>query len=151
MKIVSACLVGIDCAFDGKSRINKKILELFKKGELIPVCPEQLGGLSTPRDDAEILNGDGYDVLDGRASVMEKNGKDVTENFIRGAYETLKIAKLVGAKEAVMKARSPSCGCNKIYDGSFSKRLRDGVGVTVALLKRNNIKLISDEEFSELI
>lgn len=137
MKLISACLIGIKCRYDGKSSLNWKCLELFKKGELIPVCPEQLGGLPTPREPAEIQKS-------GRVST--KSGKDVSENFIKGAKETLKIAKKLKIKEAIFKTRSPSCGCGTTYDGSFSGRLIPGDGVTTALLKRNGIRVITEKD-----
>jgi len=146
MRLVSACLVGINCAYDGKSRTNQKLLELFQQGELIPVCPEQLGGQTTPRPNAEIYGGTGKDVLEGKAKVVEKDGIDVTQHFIRGAYEVLNIAKNLEIKEAILKARSPSCGCGKIYDGTFSNILIDGDGVTTALLKKYGIEVKNNEE-----
>jgi uncharacterized protein YbbK (DUF523 family) len=137
MKLVSACLIGINCRYDGKSNTSRKCLKLFKNGGLIPVCPEQLGGLSTPREPAEIQK-------TGR--VLKKNGKDVTKNFTRGAEETLKIAKYSGAKSAIFKARSPSCGSKLIFDGSFSRKLIKGDGITTALLKKNGIQVITEED-----
>ncbi|TKJ44790.1 hypothetical protein CEE34_10780 [Candidatus Aerophobetes bacterium Ae_b3a] len=145
MKIVSACLLGTKCAWDGKDRYrNKKVIELLGEETLIPLCPEQLGGLATPRVLQEIEKGNGDDVLDGRSRVKNKIGQDVTRQFIRGAKEALKIAKQYNIKEFIAKSRSPSCGCGSIYDGSFSKRLIKGDGVTVALFKRNGIKVISE-------
>ena len=147
MKIVSTCLLGIRCAWDGKARYrNKKVLELLRKEILIPVCPEQLGGLVTPRVLQEIENGTGDDVLDGRSRVKNKIGQDVTRQFIRGAKEALEIAKQYNIKEFIAKSRSPSCGCGSIYDGSFSKRLIKGDGVTVALFKINGIKVITESD-----
>jgi len=147
MKIVSACLLGIRCAWDGKDRYkNKKVIELLRKETLIPVCPEQLGGLATPRVLQEIEEGAGDDVLDGRSRVKNKIGQDVTLQFIRGAKEALKIAKQYNIKEFIAKSRSPSCGCGFIYNGSFSKRLIKGDGVTVALFKRNGIKVITEND-----
>ncbi|MFQ6056992.1 MAG: DUF523 domain-containing protein [Methanosarcinales archaeon] len=145
MKIVSACLIGIRCRYDGKSKSNKEIMRLFQEEKLIPLCPEQLGGLTTPREPAE-LTGDGLEVLNGKAKVIRKSGKDVTENFLRGAKETLKIIKLLRIKEAILKQRCPSCGCGMIYDGTFSGRLVKRDGVTAALLKLNGIKIITDED-----
>jgi len=136
MKICSACLLGIKCRYDGKSKRNKKILELAKKEILIPVCPEQLGGLPTPREPAEQKG----------KKVITKLGKDVTKKFKKGARQVLKIAKLFGVREAILKQRSPSCGCGQIYDGTFSGKIIKGNGVTAALLKRNGIKVISEEE-----
>ena len=147
MRLVSACLLGIRCAWDGKDRYrNKKVIELLRKEILIPVCPEQLGGLATPRVLQEIEKGNGDDVLDGRSRVKNKIGQDVTRQFIRGAKEALKIAKQYNTKEFIAKSRSPSCGCGFIYDGSFSKRLIKGDGVTVALFKRNGIRVISEND-----
>jgi uncharacterized protein YbbK (DUF523 family) len=146
MKLCSACLLGIGCRYDGKSKLNEKALALSKREVLIPVCPEQLGGQSTPRPDAEIKGGDGKDVLDGKAKVVEPDKNNVSEYFVNGAREVLKIAKLYSIKEVILKQRSPSCGSGKIYDGSFSKKLVDGDGVTTALLKQNKIKVTSEEE-----
>jgi len=136
MKLCSACLLGIKCRYDGKSMPNKKVLKLAKKEALIPVCPEQLGGLPTPREWSELRD----------KQVVMKSGRDVTKNFEAGAKETLRIAKLLGIKEAVMKQRSPSCGCGQIYDGMFSGRVIKGDGVTTMLLKKNSIKVVSEEE-----
>lgn len=150
MKLCSACLLGINCRYDGannlKDNFKEKILELSQKGILIPVCPEQLGGQSTPRPPAEIQGGTGIDVLNGHAKVVESSGVDVTEAYVRGAEEILKIAKLYNIKEALLKQRSPSCGCGKMYDGSFSKKIIVGDGVTTALLKQNNIKVVTEED-----
>ena len=147
MKIVSACLLGIKCAWDGKARYkNKKVIELLRKEILIPVCSEQLGGLATPRVLQEIQKGSGDDVLDGRSRVKNKIGQDVTRQFIRGAKEALRIAELYNIKEFIAKSNSPSCGCGFIYDGSFSKRLIKGDGVTVALFKRNGIKVVTEND-----
>lgn len=143
MKLVSACLIGVNCNFEGKNWLNPKLLEEFKEGKLFPVCPEVLGGLSVPRVPAEIQNGDGADVLNGDAKVMNEKGIDVTDQFLKGAQETLKIAKAVGAKEALLIEKSPSCGCGKIFDGSFSGKFVAGDGVTAALLKENGIKVTS--------
>jgi len=136
MKLCSACLLGIKCRYDGKNKPNKKVLELAKKEILIPVCPEQLGGLSTPREPAEQKG----------KKVITKSGKDVTKNFVRGAKQVLKIAKLFGIKEAILKQRSPSCGCGQIYDGTFTGTIIEGDGVTASLLKKQGIKVVSEED-----
>jgi len=136
MKICSACLLGIECRYDGKEKENRKIINLSRKEILIPVCPEQLGGLSTPRVPAE---------QKGR-KVFTKSGKDVSENFKKGAEQILKITKLYGIKEAILKQRSPSCGYGQIPDGTFSGKIVKGDGVTAALLKKNGIKVISEED-----
>ncbi|MEM1539880.1 MAG: DUF523 domain-containing protein [Candidatus Bathyarchaeia archaeon] len=136
MKLCSACLLGIKCRYDGRDALNEKVIKLLKTEILIPVCPEQLGGLPTPREPAEIRNG----------IVITKSGKDVTENFKRGAEEALKIAKLFGIKEAVLKQGSPSCGCGRIYDGTFSGKTVKGDGITAALLKKHGIKVATEED-----
>ncbi len=146
MKLCSACLLGIKCRYDGKIKANEKVLDLSKKEVLIPVCPEQLGGQQTPRPDAEIKGGSGSDVLERQARVIESDGKEVTKPFVEGAEEVLKLAKIFNVKEAILKQRSPSCGSGQIYDGTFSKNLIEGDGVTTALLKRNGIKVISEED-----
>jgi len=146
MKLCSACLLGVKCRYDGQSKPNEKILELARRETLIPVCPEQLGGQPTPRPDAEIRGGDGKAVLNGTAKVVESSSRDVTAEFIAGAEEVLKLAKLFGATEVISKQKSPSCGCGQIYDGTFSKKMITGDGVTAALLKENGLTVISDEQ-----
>lgn len=136
MKLCSACLLGIKCRYDGKSKLNKKVIKLSKKEILIPVCPEQLGGLPTPREPAEQKG----------KKVITKSGKDVTKFFVDGAEQVLKLAKLFGIKGAILKQRSPSCGCGQIYDGTFSGAVIQGNGVTTKLLKKNGIKVISEED-----
>lgn len=150
MKLCSACLLGVNCRYDGtnnlKDSFKEKILELSKKEVLIPICPEQLGGQATPRPGAEIQGGTGVDVLQDRAKVVEKDGVDVTEYFVRGAEEVLKIAKLFDIKEALLKQRSPSCGCGKMYDGTFTRNIIAGDGVTTALLKEHGIMVTTEED-----
>jgi uncharacterized protein YbbK (DUF523 family) len=145
MIIVSACLAGVNCKYDGGNNYNEKIVKLVKQRKAIPVCPEQLGGFETPRLPAEILGGSGEDVLSGKAKVVRKNGEDVSKAFIKGAYETLKIAKLIDCDKAILKSRSPSCGFGEIYDGSFSGKRIKGKGVTAALLESNGIKVKTEE------
>jgi uncharacterized protein YbbK (DUF523 family) len=135
MIIVSACLAGVPCSHDGKARTCMKVAELVKSGNAVPVCPEMLGGFPSPRECIEMK--------DGRA--VTESGKDVTEGFIRGAKEALKIAKRAGCKSAILKARSPSCGCGKIYDGTFSGRLVKGSGFFAVLLMENGIKVKPDD------
>lgn len=150
MIIVSACLCGINTRYDGKSNLNEKALKLLKEGKAVLVCPEQLGGLSTPRPPQEIVGGTGADVLDGKAKVMTIEGNDGTIEFIKGADETLKIAKQVGAEYAILKAKSPSCGFGKIYDGNFTSTKINGNGVTAELLRRNGIKIYSEEDIDNI-
>ncbi|MBU4205023.1 DUF523 domain-containing protein [Patescibacteria group bacterium] len=143
--IISACLLGVSCRYDGRSKPCQKAIDLYKKRDVILVCPEQMGGLSTPRTPSE-TTGDGLEILKGKEKVITKTGDDVTQNFIKGAEEVLKIIKLFNIKEAVLKQKSPSCGCGKIYDGTFSDKLIKGDGVTAALLKKNGIKVITEED-----
>ena len=131
MMIVSACLAGFPCRYDGKARPCAQVVELVRAGKAIPVCPEQLGGLPTPRTSCEIR--------DGR--VVDAEGYDRTEAFRRGARAVLRIAQTYGATEALLQSRSPSCGSGRIYDGSFTKTLTAGDGVTARLLKENGIQV----------
>jgi uncharacterized protein YbbK (DUF523 family) len=147
VKLISACLLGIKCAWDGQDIYKSdKAIELSNSEMLMPVCPEQLGGLRTPRAPQEIQGATGEDVLDGKCKVLNINGEDVTQKFINGAEETLKIVKLLHIEEFIGKSRSPSCGCGQVYDGTFSRKLIDGDGVTTALLKRNGIIVITEED-----
>lgn len=144
--LVSACLVGIPCRYDGDSCPNNQLQALAAQGKVLPLCPEVLGGLPTPRPPAEIQGGDGGDVLDGWARVKNIEGKDVTTEFLAGAQKVLHIAQRWGIKQAILKARSPSCGVGQIYNGSFSGRLVEGDGVTAALLKREGIVVTTEED-----
>ncbi len=135
MIIVSGCLAGLNCAYDGKSRKCVKVVELVKKGMAIPVCPEQLGGLSTPRVPAERIGN----------RVIDKELVDVTEQFHKGAIEVLNLIKLTGCKKVILKSKSPSCGCGEIYDGTFTGKLVKGNGVLVDLLLVNGIKVETED------
>ena len=135
--IVSACLLGVPCRYDGKSKENKKLMELGNQFNFLPVCPEEYGGLPTPRVPAEIRNG----------KVINKNGFNVTANYIKGAKEVLKICKLYNCDTAILKSKSPACGKGKIYDGTFSGTLIDGNGITTDLLIKNGIKVYTEDEF----
>jgi len=151
MIIVSACLCGINCKYDGGNNLDARVLKLLKDGKAMPVCPEQLGGQETPRDPHEIINGNGLDVLEGKARILGAElNNDVTAKFIKGAYETCKIAEAVGASIAILKARSPSCGVSKIYDGTFSGTQRQGNGVTAELLLSRGIKVFTEENLEDI-
>ena len=142
MIIVSACLLG-------ENNKSENVIKYLEDKEYILVCPEQLGGLSTPRNPSEIItygNKDGNDVLSGCTKVLSNKGIDVTKNFIQGAEETLKIAKEHNAKTAILKAGSPSCGYKKIYDGSFLGNKIQGMGVTAAILNKENIALLDEDD-----
>jgi len=136
MRLCSACLLGIKCRFDGSSKPNDRVLELAKSEVLVPVCPEQLGGLPTPREQAE-RRGD---------RVVTRSGRDVTAEFAAGAEQVLQMARLLGAKKAVLKQKSPSCGCGLIYDGTFTDKLVAGDGVAAALLKQKGIVVVTEED-----
>jgi uncharacterized protein YbbK (DUF523 family) len=149
MILVSSCLAGLKVRYNGSHSLNNKISKLVEDNKAITICPELLGGFSTPREPAEIIGGNGEDVLDGKAKVVNKSGKDVTEFYIKGAYATLEKAKVINATIVVLKENSPSCGSSKIYNGEFIGKKVVGIGVTSALLKRNGLKVISDEQFAE--
>ncbi|ABS33042.1 DUF523 domain-containing protein [Clostridium botulinum] len=150
MILISACLCGVNCKYNGGNNLNEKALKLFREGKAVLVCPEQLGGQQTPRAPHEINNATGAEVLDEKANIIGPEGDDVTREFLKGAYETLKIAKECDAKVAILKARSPSCGFGKIYDGTFSGNKKDGNGVTAELLTRNGIKVYTEENIDEI-
>jgi uncharacterized protein YbbK (DUF523 family) len=142
MKMVSACLAGIPCRYDGQARGRDEMAALAQSGGALIFCPETLGGLKIPREPSEIVGGDGFDVLDENARVMSRDGKDVTVEFIRGAQAVLGLCRKVGAQEVLVKSKSPSCGAGRIYDGTFTGTIRPGYGVAAALLKRNHIKVV---------
>ncbi len=132
--LVSACLLGVNCKYSGGNNENKKVLEYLKDKEVIPICPEIMGGLSTPRPASEIIHN----------KVITNTNKDVTKEYQKGAEESLKLAKLLGAKKALLKAKSPSCGKGKIYDGTFTGTIISGNGVTAELFLENDIEVISE-------
>ena len=151
MILVSACLVGVDCRYNGGSNLDKDLLDFLKNKQYILVCPEQLGGLPTPRYPSEIVGGDGGDVLAGLCRVKDNQGNDVTEPFVKGAKETLKIAELYKARTAILKKRSPSCGSIDIYDGKFHGKIKRGKGVTAALLEENDITVANEDNYATII
>ncbi len=136
--LVSACLLGVNCRYNGEPKADQRVLALLEKGvRLVPVCPEQLGGLPTPRPPAEIR-------ADGR--VLTREGTDVTGEYRRGAGEALHLARLYRCRLAVFKARSPSCGKGQVYDGTFSGHPVPGDGVTARLLLENGLRVLTEEE-----
>jgi uncharacterized protein YbbK (DUF523 family) len=142
--LVSACLAGRQCRYNGSGDPDGFVGSLVAADRAVLVCPEVDGGLCTPRSPAEIVGGDGHDVLDGRARVVTKEGREVTEAYVRGALEALETARRAGATRAVLKARSPSCGVGRVYDGTFSRSLTVGDGVAAALLRRNGIEVVTE-------
>lgn len=140
MYIVSACLAGIKCRYDGRDNGDDFVYRLVEEGKAIPLCPEVLGGLPIPRVPCEIRS------RGGTKRVINREGQDVTENFERGAKKTLEIAKLVGAKAAILKAKSPSCGFGQVYDGTFTGRLIDGNGMTCQALLDSGIEVYTEKD-----
>lgn len=140
---ISGCLLGLACRYDGKCRPlpEDTLSALREKFQLIPVCPEQLGGLSTPRNPAERV-GD---------KVISNAGKDVTTEYRKGAEEVLKLAKLFGCNVALLKEKSPACGTGLIYDGTFRKKLVPGDGVAAELLKRNRMEVFGESEIEKIL
>lgn len=131
--LVSACLLGINCKYNGENNYSKEIDDFLKDYEVIPICPEIMGGLPTPRVPAERLGN----------KVITKDDIDITKEYIKGANKCLFLAKKYNIKKALLKLRSPSCGVDKIYDGTFSHTIIDGDGVTAELLKNNGIEIIT--------
>lgn len=138
--LISGCLLGLKCRYDGKEKKLSEIEKLIGLYNLIPVCPEQLGGLPTPRIPAERV----------KDRVITQVGVDVTKEYRLGAEEALKIVKLYNCKKAILKEKSPSCGCGKIYDGTFSRNLIAGNGVTAELLLKNGIEVFGESEIDKL-
>lgn len=139
--LISSCLLGTCCRYDGASKAHPLAAALAERYILIPACPEQLGGLATPRPPAERREG----------RVVTKTGADVTEAYRRGAEETLRLCKLLGCEAAVLKERSPSCGHGEIYDGTHSGTLTAGDGVTAALLAAHGIPVYGESQIEELL
>lgn len=138
--LVSGCLVGLRCRYDGECAPDQFILKNGVRKHYLVVCPEQLGGLPTPRKRSQIVGGDGTDVLSGKARVIMEDGQDVTEQFLRGARETLMLVRLFDIKKAFLKDKSPSCGVQEIYHGT---QLMKGYGVTTALLIHEGVEVES--------
>jgi uncharacterized protein YbbK (DUF523 family) len=142
--LVSTCLLGILTRYDGTSKRNERVLNYLRENKFvpIPVCPEQLAGLATPRPKTFFSIGTGAEVLDGSGTVVNEQGETINEIFLRGALETVKIARLAGCQSALLKERSPSCGVLQVYQG---RKKVAGQGVTAALLQRNGIDLLSED------
>ncbi len=132
---VSACLCGFPCRYDGKSKPDERIKALYEEGRALPVCPEKLGGLTTPRTPCEIING----------RVVSSDGEDRTNEYLLGSQRVLELCKKHGIKKAVLKQNSPSCGSSHIYDGTFSGTLIEGEGCLTALLRKNGIEVTGEK------
>ncbi|MCW2255179.1 uncharacterized protein YbbK (DUF523 family) [Providencia alcalifaciens] len=150
MIAVSSCLLGYSVRYDGKHQLYSPLKQLHDKGLVIGICPEILGGLPTPRTSAEIIGGNGDDVLQGTAKVIEISGQDVTEQYIAGAMIALEQLKQRNISLVVLKANSPSCGSKQIYSGSFDGTVKEGFGVCTAIFRQHNIKVL-DENHPSLI
>lgn len=146
MYLISACLCGVNCKYNGSNNYNEICDKLFTSGKAILVCPEQLGGLPTPRIPSEIIGESSNILNNNNGSVIDKNGNDVTPQFVKGAKETLQIAKKLNIKKAILKDGSPSCGVNYIYNGNFNGSKIKGMGLTAQLLKESSIDIISELE-----
>ena len=147
MILVSACLLGHRTKYDGGSNGNTLLMEAYQ-AEIIVFCPEVMGGLPTPRPPAGITSGSGNDVLEGKSTVLDQNGRDVTAYFICGAEKSAQLAIEHNITAAIIKQRSPSCGSLRIYDGTFSHKTKPGLGVTAAKLHKLGIPLYSEEELT---
>ena len=146
--LVSSCLIGRPVRYDGAAKpVRGDLFETWRaEGRLVPFCPEVSGGLPVPRPPAEIVGGDGHAVLDGTAQVRTESGTDVTAEFLRGAHLALQTAQRNGARIALLKDGSPSCGSTRIYDGTFTGTSIPGDGVTTALLKRAGIHVFAETD-----
>lgn len=147
--LVSACLLGERCRYNGQGYQLPGFIESLQNYKVVPICPEVLGGLSVPRLPCELKDGDGNGVWQNTAGVFTESGLDRTAAFQAGARETLAIAEKVRAKMAILKDNSPSCACNQVYDGSFCHRKVDGVGVTTALLQKKGISVLTEQDWLE--
>lgn len=148
MILLSACLAGFNVRYDGSNVKNELAAQLVALGQAITVCPEVMGGMSTPREPAEIQDGDGNDVIVGRAKVINHRGIDVTRQYLQGAQLALGLARRFHVQVAFLKQKSPACGTHLIYDGSFSGHKVAGLGVAAALLRQHGIQVFGDEELS---
>jgi uncharacterized protein YbbK (DUF523 family) len=138
---ISACLLGIPCRYDGRCKLNKEAVGIFASNESVAICPEVLGGLAIPRPACEIIGGNGEDVLNSKAKVVDKDGNDYTDEFIEGARIAADMIKKLKIKKVYLKSKSPSCGATKMFDGSFTDKVIKGCGVFAALLEKENIEL----------
>lgn len=144
--VLSGCVAGIACTHEAQAKTRDWAVRLVAEGRAVVVCPEVAGGLPIPRPAAEIVGGDGADVIDGRARVLDEGGRDVTDAFVAGAAKARDAARAAGSTLAILKARSPSCGAGRTYDGTFGGTLRDGDGVAAAMLRRDGLTVVTDED-----
>ena len=145
MFLVSACLAGVNCRYDGGNCYNKDIYEMVNKGLAIPICPEIIGGLPTPREPMETMDNNVY------TKIIDKDGNNYTELMLKGADECLRFAKLNNVKVAILKSKSPSCGFGQVYNGEFNGSLIKGNGITSELLAKNGIKIYNEYNYSDVL
>ena len=148
--LISACLLNLPTRYNGESKIKKELVQKLKEKDIsfVPLCSEQLGGLCTPREPSEIETGKtAKDVIEGKAKVFTKEGKDLTEYFLKGSHIIVNFCKEFNITEAVLEERSPSCGVNEVYSGKFDGKLIPGRGVLAELLTQNGIKVFNTEDF----
>ncbi|WP_267201281.1 DUF523 domain-containing protein [Limosilactobacillus kribbianus] len=148
MILLSACLAGFNVRYDGGNARNDLAAQLVALGQAVTICPEVMGGMRTPREPAEIQDGNGGDVIVGRARVVNRRGVDVTKQYLQGAQLALGIAQRYHVQAAFLKQKSPACGTQLIYDGHFSGHKIAGIGVAAALLRQHGIQVFGDEELS---
>ncbi|OHX64130.1 DUF523 domain-containing protein [Flammeovirga pacifica] len=141
--IISSCLVGVKCRYNATCSSTVNLNDMIESGEAIPVCPEVIAGLPTPREPVEIQN------IEEGVQVTSKAGKDYTAQFLKSADEVLKVCQENNITHAILQSRSPSCGFGKIYDGTFSGTLIDGNGIVADKLFKNGINVMTDEEFED--
>ncbi|MCY8826969.1 2-thiouracil desulfurase family protein [Bacillus atrophaeus] len=151
MILVSSCLAGIECRYNGSHAASQKIRRLIEENKAMMACPELLGGFTTPREPAEIIGGTGEDVLSGKAKIFTASGEDVTDLYVEGAAKTLAYAEKIQASAVILKENSPSCGSSFIYNGDFSGQKIAGNGVTSALLKQAGYRVISEHQLDDIM
>lgn len=143
MYIVSACLAGVNCRYNGSNTGHEEIKRLVEEGKAIPLCPEVMAGLPTPRKCSEMVT------IDGEGRVLTEDGEDITVAFQEGARKTWEIARLLDVTKAILQTRSPSCGYGRIYDGTFTGQLVKGKGITASLLEEKGIRIYTEDNFQE--
>lgn len=143
MILVSACLLGLRCCYNGCDNTDQSVLDMREKYILIPACPEQLAGLQTPRPPSFFIKGDGSQTIEGIDNLINDQNENVSSQFRNGAEETLKICQLFNIKTAILKEKSPSCGTHQIY---LKEKLTKGMGVTATILKSNDIRVMSEND-----
>ena len=147
MILISACLVGQNVRYDGGNKLNNELKSLVDQGLAKPICPEILGGLTTPRNPAEIVGGDGFDVLKNKAKIIDIQGNNVTDEYINGAIKALDICKKMKCKTLILKSDSPTCSSQSIYSGKFNGSKKQGIGIFAALLIKNGIQVYDEKNY----